>query len=376
MKRICHIFFALWLTACQGCAQSMVTKYSEEDVALRRDIGQLLLVGFRGTELTDTNHIVRDIRDYCAGGVILFEYDAPSGSRPRNITGREQLYRLCQSLQSINDETLLIGIDQEGGYVSRLKEKYGFPLFASAKVSAVCDDSVRSVARRTALTLREIGVNLNFAPCVDVDINPRCPVIGKIERSFSAHPYRVAQCAAIWMEEQRKAGVISCLKHFPGHGSSLSDTHLGIADVSDTWQPAELEPYRRLVDTDTTALYMVMTTHVFNARLDSLYPATLSYKTLTSLLRDSLHFDGVVITDDLAMGAMTQQYDYEELVLLSLLAGADMLCLSNNGKDYNPDIVPQTIDLIFHLVKSGRLPVARIHESAARVRDLKSRLVL
>lgn len=374
ISRLYYLFLALLLAVCQGCAQPQAPTYSAEDLALRRDIGQLLLVGFRGTTLSDTSHIVRDIRDYGVGGVILFEYDAPSHSRPRNITGREQLRHLCTALQQVSDDPLLIGIDQEGGRVSRLKEKYGFPTFESAKTSAVNDASVRRVARLTAQTLHSLGINLNFAPCVDVDINPSCPVIGKIERSFSANPRRVAQCAAIWMDEQRKEGVVSCLKHFPGHGSSLSDTHLGLADVSDTWQSSELVPYQQLLGADTAALYMVMTTHVFNAQLDSLYPATLSYSTLTTLLRDSLHYDGVIITDDLAMGAMTQQYEYDEMVLRTLMAGADMLCLSNNGQDYNPDVVPQTVDLIYQLVKSGRLPAQRIRQSAARIRALKARL--
>ena len=374
MRPCCLLLSALLLLVCQCCAQPAAPAYTAEEQALRRDIGQMLLVGFRGTELADTSHIVRDIRDYGIGGVILFEYDAPSHSRPRNITSRDQLQRLCSALQALDTAPLLIGIDQEGGRVSRLKEQYGFPTFASAKATAVSYDSVRHYARMTAETLHSLGINLNFAPCVDVDINPLCPVIGKIERSFSSNPQKVARCATIWMEEQRRAGVISCLKHFPGHGSSKNDTHLGLADVSDTWHTSELEPYRLLIlaDTQLTSSYMIMTTHVFNARFDSVYPATLSYSTLTGLLRNKLLYDGVIITDDLAMGAMTQQYDYEEMLRLTILAGADMLCLSNNGADYNPDIVPQTVDIIYRLVKSGQIPAETIRASAARIRQLSN----
>lgn len=353
-----------------GCTNAQTPHYSTEDIALRRDIGEMLLVGFRGTELTDTNHIVRDIRDYGIGGVILFEYDAPSRSRPRNIVSVSQLQRLCTDLQALGDETLLIGIDQEGGRVSRLKSQYGFPAFASAqKTARDGNDSVRHYARLTANTLRELGINLNFAPCVDVNVNPACPVIGKLERSFSTSSRRVAECAAIWVDEQQRQGVTACLKHFPGHGSSKADTHLGLADVSDTWQPRELDPYRSLVSNGN--IRMVMTTHVFNSQNDSTYPATLSYKTLTGLLRDSLHFGGVIITDDLAMGAMTQQYEFGEMLRLTILAGADMLCLSNNGSEYDADIVPNTIDLVFNMVKSGDIPASRIRQSAARIRQLK-----
>ncbi len=369
MKNKISILLILTTFVC-GCSNAQNRVVAQHEAVLRQEIGQMLMVGFRGTSISDTNHITRDIKEYNLGGVILFEYDVPSHSRPRNISSVKQLKRLCRDLQSLSDGKLLIGIDQEGGRVSRLKEKYGFPTFASAQKTATDgDDSVRHYARLTAKTLAQLGINLNFAPCVDVNINPDCPVIGKIERSFGKDAVKVAKYAGIWIEEQNAEGVVSCLKHFPGHGSSKADTHLGLADVSDTWQPAEILPYRELIAKGD--VQMVMTTHVFNSQIDSLYPATLSHTTLTGLLRDSLHFDGVIITDDMAMGAMTQQYGYEEMLLLAILAGADMLCLSNNGQEYNADIVPQTIDLIYDMVLSGKIPEERIHESAQRIRKLK-----
>lgn len=380
MKRLICTAAALLLLASCGNAQKRSANGDEQ--RLRNDIAQMLLVGFRGTSLNDTCHIVRDITQHHIGGVILFEYDTPSRSRPRNIASRSQLKQLCSQLQSLDSETLLIGIDQEGGRVTRLKPQYGFPLFASAAASSRSGiDSVRSCARLTASTLRSLGINLNFAPCVDVDINPACPIIGKLERSFGSNARRVAQCAAVWVDEQQRQGVVACLKHFPGHGSSRSDTHLGLADVSDTWQPSELEPYKALIDSaqahpddPSRQVRMIMTTHVFNARLDSLLPATLSRPTLTGLLRDSLRFDGVIITDDLAMGAMTQHYSDTAMLRLTILAGADLLCLSNNGANYDPDIVPRTIDLILSLVRSGDIPAERIHQSAARIRRLKQQM--
>lgn len=374
------ILFSLLLAAC-GNAQNNSANGDEQ--RLRDDIAQMLLVGFRGTALSDTSHIVRDIRQHHIGGVILFEYDAPSHSRPRNISSPVQLKRLCADLQGLRGETLLIGIDQEGGRVTRLKPQYGFPPFPSAATSAKGGiDSVRSCARLTARTLHNLGINLNFAPCVDVNVNPACPIIGKLDRSFGASPRRVAQCAAVWVEEQQRQGVVACLKHFPGHGSSRNDTHLGLADVSDTWRPTELEPYKALIDSaqanpddPSRQVRMIMTTHVFNGRIDSLLPATLSHPTLSGLLRDSLRFDGVIITDDLAMGAMTQHYSDTTMLRLAILAGADLLCLSNNGADYDPDIVPRTIDLILALVRRGDIPADRIHQSATRIRRLKQHLL-
>lgn len=368
--------------AAKSFTSSIAKPVDPEVVQLWRDIAEMLLVGFRGMEVSDTMHIVRDIQRLGIGGVILFEYDTPTRKHVRNIQSSSQLQKLCTDLQALSDETLLIGIDQEGGNVSRLKAKYGFPPFASAQASAKEGlAAVRRNARLTAQTLRKLGINLNFAPCVDVNVNPACPIIGKLERSFSSDPDMVARCAAIWLEEQQKAGVIGCLKHFPGHGSSLDDTHLGLADVSETWKELEIKPYRQLIaaavahpEKREQQVEMVMTTHVFNSHLDSIYPATLSYATLTKLLRKELGYKGVIITDDLAMGAMTQQYSYEEMLRLTLNAGADMLCLSNNGKEYNPNIVPETIALIIKLIQNGQVPEQRIHESAARIRAMKKRL--
>ena len=379
-----QLFVILLLTlSFSSCGQSSVTdsteqllatveQYKQEDPKLISDIAQMLLVGFRGTELSDTNHIVRDIKNWDIGGVILFEYDGPSASRPRNITSPEQLTRLCHDLQYLSDKTLLISIDQEGGTVNRLKENYGFPRFISAQEMARYGiDSVRHYAQLTGKTLKNLGINLNFAPCVDVNTNPNCPVIGKIERSFSANPKLVSKYALCWIENQGRNGVISCLKHFPGHGSSKKDTHAGLADVSNTWSSIELDPYKTLIASGK--IDMIMTTHVFNAQLDSVYPATLSRQTLTHLLRDSLHYTGVIITDDLAMGAMVQEYSYEDILERAINSGADMLCLSNNGKEYNANIVPQTLEIVYQLVKEGRINRNRIEEAANRITSLKNK---
>lgn len=368
MKKTLLSLFALLLIAACGGAQN---SNEAADVELRRDIAKMLMVGFRGTTLDDGNHIVRDIRDYGIGGVILFEYDVPSKSRPRNIVSRDQLRQLCGQLQGLSEERLLIGIDQEGGRVTRLKGEYGFPYFASPqKMAEGGDDSVRYYASLTAETLADLGINVDFAPCVDVNVNPDCPIIGRLGRSFGADAAAVRDHAMTWVEELQNRGVTACLKHFPGHGSSSSDTHLGVADVSESWQESELVPYSDLIARG--GVRMIMTTHVFNARFDSVWPATLSHATLTGLLRDSLHFEGVVITDDMAMGAMTQRYGYEEMIQKAIEAGADMLCLSNNGAEYDADIVPRTIDLIYNMVKEGRLSRERIRESAERIGKLKS----
>ncbi len=333
---------------------------------LEENIGMMLLTGFRGTVIDSTNDIVAAIRDYHVGSVILFDYDVPTGTRGRNIKDAEQLKQLCSQLRSLNPQ-LLIGIDQEGGYVSRLSTGYGFPQVLSAQKSAAKgDDTVRYYADLTGHMLRELGINLDFAPVADVNVNPACPVIGRIERSFSGDPAVVTRCCQIWSQELAKNQVVSCYKHFPGHGSSKGDTHKGLVDVTDTWQRLELEPYRQMDSRHT----MVMTAHVINRQLDpSGLPASLS-PLITSYLRDTLGFQGVIITDDLAMGAIVKQYSFEQAVRMAVLAGADLLCLSNNGGTYDVNMVPRAVKVIKQMVADGEVTEDRIQQSANRVRVL------
>lgn len=347
--------------------------YSPEDEQLRKEIGQMLLVGFRDTELQTGSSIYRDITEYNIGGVILFEYDAPSQSRPRNINSRLQLQKLCKDLQLLANGNLIISIDQEGGKVNRLKNQYGFPRFISAQEMGIENDPDITIfyANRTAKTLNSMGINVNFAPCVDINSNPNCPIIGKLGRSFSADPDMVIKHASMWIEEHSRNNVISVIKHFPGHGSSKNDTHLGIADISSSWTENELIPFQYFID--LKMVDAIMTSHVFNANIDSVFPATLSYNTLTNLLRNTMKFEGVIITDDLAMGAMVQHYSLEQMLELAILAGADMLCLSNNGNNYDPNIVPKAVEIIYNKVINGNISRERITESYNRIQQLKNK---
>jgi beta-N-acetylhexosaminidase len=260
----------------------------------------MLLVGFRGTSVDDKSTIVRDIRDYHVGNIILFEHDAPTGTHHRNIQSPGQLKQLCTDLQKYAGGNLLIGVDQEGGNVTRLRTKDGFPATKSAEASAQAGDkAVEENVNTIATELNEAGINLNFAPCVDVNVNPQCPVIGRLGRSFSSDPDQVVHFARTWITLQRKQGVISCLKHFPGHGSAKGDTHAGLVDVTNTWQEEELLPYRELIGSGEVD--MVMVAHVVNKQFGNNLPASLSPLVVTEKLRNELGFNGVVVTDDLAM---------------------------------------------------------------------------
>lgn len=372
MKILTTLLMLLTLTACNTRTATPVEeeKVTVKEYTLDDDIGEMLLVGFRGVTVDSTNHIWRDLTYFHVGSVILFDYDAPSGQRGRNINGVQQVQNLCRQLRSLNPD-LLIGIDQEGGLVSRLHTRYGFPAVGTPQRSALeGDDSVRRCASITAQMLHEAGINLNFAPVADVDVNPACPVIGKLGRSFSPSAERVTDCCRIWIEEQSEKGVASCMKHFPGHGSATGDTHKGLVDVSNTWKTLELTPYRELVKT----VPMVMTAHVINRQLDpSGLPASLS-PLITAYLRDTLGFNGVIVTDDLAMGAIVNEYSFEATLRMAIDAGADMLCLSNNGGTYSSEMVPKAVRIIKKLVANGTVSAERIHTSAERVRALKASL--
>lgn len=370
------LFMAFSFAACgqetpKNAKQEALQVATSSEDQLLQDIGEMLLVGFRGTSIDENNHIVSDITEYHVGNIILFEYDAPTGTRHRNISSPKQVKQLCHDLQKIANGHLLIGIDQEGGKVTRLRTQDGFPTTLSAQASEQAGfDGVERNAHIIAQELNDAGINLNFAPCVDVNINPNCPIIGKLGRSFSNDPERVSECARIWIEEQQKAGVISCLKHFPGHGSATGDTHAGLVDVTETWQEKELIPYTNLIEKGLVE--MVMVAHVINKQLGDNLPASLSPMMVTEKLRNELGFNGVIVTDDLAMGAIAKQYGFEEAIKLAILAGCDMLCLSNNGGGtYDPNMVSRAVNAILQLVENGELSAETIHTSAERIRALK-----
>jgi beta-N-acetylhexosaminidase len=350
------------------------TKEIEETPSIDKQIGQMLLVGFRGTTLTQDNHIIRDLEEYNLGGVILYEKDGPTQSRPRNIESPDQLKTLVSALKTHCSGKLFVAIDQEGGIVNRLKASYGFPVTVTAQYLGKLnnEDSTRYYASSMATTLNDMGINLNFAPVVDLNVNPESPAIGALGRSFSASPDTVVFHAGIFIEEHNKLGILNSCKHFPGHGSAAADSHLGLTDVTNTWSETELEPYRQLISSGKCK--MIMSAHVFNQKLDPDYPATLSKTILTGILREQLKFKGVIISDAMEMGAITENYGTQEAIEKAINAGCDLLLFSNNTTSYNPDVVPQTITIIQNLIAEGKITKERILESYIRITTLKEQI--
>ncbi|MBQ2491273.1 MAG: hypothetical protein II539_06230 [Muribaculaceae bacterium] len=346
------------------------------DSVLRRYAAQMLMVGFKGDSINDQSDAARYVRDLKVGAIVLFDVDltgdATIGSR--NVTSTGQLATLTRKLQSYADYPLLIALDQEGGRVVRMKTQYGFQPIVSAKYLGETDneDTTRFYGHRMGEQLHSHGVNINLAPVLDLD-NPQCPAIGKLDRSYGASPTQVVRHARWLIEEHHKQGVLCAVKHFPGHGSAISDSHWGFVDVTQTWSPTELIPFRRLIHDNLIDL--VMTAHIFNQKLDPDYPATLSRKTLEGLLRKELGYDGVVVTDDMYMEGIINQYSIERALVLAINAGADLICVGNNiNTGFEPDRPFRLVDIIVEAVKRGEIPYARLLQSHNRLERLYNRL--
>ncbi len=329
-------------------------------------IGQMIMIGIPKSELDE--RVLEAVRSGKAGSVIFFEKNIPN--RPNAFASVKNMTWTYQKAASI---PLFICIDQEGGKVNRLKEKYGFTrsVTAAALGKYKSLDSVRFYAEATAATLAGLGFNVNFAPCVDLAINKENTVIAKPERSYSNNEDTVVMMAKEVIKQHRKFGVITSLKHFPGHGSSKDDTHFGVADVTNTWSERELKPYQMLIDSGYADA--VMTSHIVNKNLDPKgYPGTLSNAILEGILRKRIGFNGVVFSDDMQMHAISKNFGLEESIKLAINAGVDIMCFSNNITGTDERTVDKVHSIIKKYVASGEIKPERIEESFQRILQLKA----
>ncbi len=359
MKRL---LFILIFVAHNLCAAQI----DKNDDELKKMIGHMLIIGFDTEQVDKNSEIIKQINTYELGGVILFDRFYNDKNRVKNIRSPQQLKKLTSDLRSLSKQPLLISVDQEGGRVARLRPTSGFIEIPSAK-----SISIKTIAEAEhtygimAEMLRENGLNCNLAPVVDLAVSPQNMVIVGLERSFGTQTETVVRYASILINEQRKAGIFSVLKHFPGHGSSLDDSHSGFVDITDTWDKKELEPYKKLIDASNVD--MIMTAHVFNGNLDKKYPATLSFKINTKLLREEMGYEGVLISDDLQMKAISKYYTLAEAVTLAINSGIDILLFANQIDDQNTD---ELVEIILSQVKSGRISLKRIEDSNRRIGNL------
>ncbi|MCL2339154.1 MAG: glycoside hydrolase family 3 [Proteobacteria bacterium] len=361
--------------------------------ALDRMIGQMILVGFRGTTPNDAEvkDIAADIRNGKIGGVILFDIDVAKAKaagmsvaetrkqiQSRNIVDVAQVRVLNAYLQDAartgNRPPILIAVDFEGGQIVRLLPEHGFVSTLPSEKDLAKSDTPEQVDEKfydVGQSLRDIGFNLDFAPVVDVDINPASPAIGARGRSFSSDPQRVVAYAHSAADGLARAGVLYAFKHFPGHGSAGADTHLGLVDTTNTWRPSELAPYRELAKTDMPG--MILVAHVTNKNLDDTFPASLSPKIVDGILREQLGYNGVVISDDLQMRAIYDHYEFRDTLKYAILAGIDIMLLNNNDI-YTENLGRAAHKEIADMVRRGEIPRARIRESYDRIIKLKANI--
>lgn len=315
--------------------------------------GPLLMVDLPGPTLNDDTR--EHLRRHGIRAVCLFR---------KNVESEAQLARLIADLREVLGEDALIAIDQEGGCVVRTS----FLPFAPSAMSlgAAGDPKLaREVGAATARGLASLGINWNFAPVLDLNVNPRNPVIG--DRAFGADPQRATNLALAWLEGSLSEGVAGCVKHFPGHGDTHLDSHLALPRVDKsraTLEAGEFVPFRRAFE--EAEVPAVMTAHIVYPALDAHLPATLSPRILTGLLRDEWGYGGVVITDSMGMKAVEDGWGRGEAGVLALTAGADMVMALGRREAQE-----QTLLAIQKAVEAGR--VADVPGRIARLRALAAR---
>lgn len=333
-----------------------------EGMTPEEKIGQLLMVGIEGTELDgDTAKFLKERR---IGGVILFG---------RNIQNAEQVAALTEALKGLENGPggvgMLIGTDQEGGRVNRLPGERG--KFPSAKALAADGgpERVREAAGEMAAQLKEMGINLNFAPILDINSNPNNPVIG--DRAFGSDPETVSKMGLAFIRGMLDQGIIPVAKHFPGHGDTLVDSHTDLPVVENTMdrlQSFELVPFKKAVEEGVPA---IMSAHILLPQVDSDNPATLSPEIIGGILRERLEFDGVVVSDDLDMGAITKLYSPGEAAVRAVKAGVDMVLVGHTR-----DNMIGVLDALAGALRSGEIDQHTIDRAVKRVLVLKERFGL
>ncbi|WP_298427167.1 glycoside hydrolase family 3 N-terminal domain-containing protein [uncultured Kordia sp.] len=334
-------------------------------------IGQMIMLGIgKDTMIQPNNEIVKAIKAQQLGGILLYE---------KNIAKQHSVKKLKKLITLLRKDAslpLLVSIDEEGGKVNRLKEKYGFPETVSAKYLGDLDDvaSTKYFSDIIAHNLLLLGINVNYAPVVDVH-NAENPPIGKNERAFSTNPKDVIKHARQVISSHRYFNVKTVLKHFPGHGNSKEDSHYNVTDVSKYWKQKEVFPYIKLLYEGNVDA--IMTAHIVNEKLDdSKLPATLSKKIMTDYLRNDIGFEGVIFSDDMQMKAIANQFGFEKSIEMTILAGVDVLMFSNHipMKGRNMILPKDIIAIVKQLVKDGTISKERIDLSYRRILKFKEGL--
>ncbi len=324
---------------------------------LKHMVGQLFLVGFDGYSVPD--EFKKLIQEHHLGGTIYFK---------RNVESPAQMAELSNEIQfgcrGKDTPGLFISIDHEGGVVTRVDKPFTkFPSndFLGDMASPKVGFAFGAILGKE---LKAVGINVNFAPVVDVNSNPKSPIINT--RAFSSDPEICARLGSAVSRGIQKSGVISVVKHFPGHGDTAEDSHLSLPKVTkslDELEGLEFIPFRRAIRSRVEG---IMTAHIINPTLDSAYPATMSYKTLTEILRAKLRFSRLIFSDDMEMKAIADNYGSDEAAILSVVAGCDVLIYRGDM-----DIHLHAMEAVIKAVESKRIPLKTIEDAYNRIQSSK-----
>ena len=357
--RVLYAVFAM--LALPGLAQA---------ASLEQMAGQMIVVGFQGDSMDDPAVVAlrEDLAESRLGGVMLLK---------TNIKSLDAVGKMNAAFRAASPELLpFITIDQEGGAVERLTKAVGFDEIPNAATIAKTNtpDQAEAIYARMAASMAELGFSVNFGPVADVNLNTNNQVIAKFGRAFSADPAIVARYDAAFIAAHHASGLLTALKHFPGHGSSTADSHEGFVDITKTWQKTELDPYRTLLAED--AVDMVMVGHLYHADYTDAgtqTPSSLSPQWIDGVLRGELGYDGVVISDDLEMGAILDHFSLEETVVRGVEAGMDVLLFSNTAYQ-RPGLSNEVLAILVKEAEADPAFKARIEQSYNRIVALKERL--
>ena len=331
---------------------------SKIDQAKER-LGELFIMGFNGTELADdTSAFISQAR---IGGIILF---TPNYENPAQVTTLINQVQECRG----GDLPLWITVDHEGGKVQRFKT--GFTRLPEADTIAKKDSPklLFELSEMVAAELKSVGINVNFAPVADINSNPKNPVIGN--RAYGNDEDTVSKMVSAFVRGHLHQGVQPCVKHFPGHGDTTVDSHFALPKVTDSLDSLREREFKPFVKAFKSGCRWVMTAHLMNSNLDPDFPATLSKKTLTALLRDEMRYTGLIISDDLEMKAIADHYGPEEAPRLAIEAGCDLLIYRSEAATRH------AYACLLKALDEGRLNPERVLDSADLSMDLKREFLI
>jgi len=338
---------------------------------LEQMAGQMIVVGFQGSDAADKSvkALAAEIAAGDVGGVMYLKTNVKS---LKAVKAMNEAFRAAAP-----DLPPFITLDQEGGAVERLTADVGFKELPNAEAVAarLSPEEAETLYAGMAREVAALGFTVNFGPVADLNVNPKNQVISKFGRAFGKSAATVTAYDKAFIAGHHAAGLVTSLKHFPGHGSSTADSHDGFVDISRTWSASELEPYRALIADGYAD--MVMIGHLYHDAYAGSgtvkLPASLSPEWVDGVLRTELGFKGVVISDDLEMGAIRKLFDLHDTVVRAVNAGVDVLLFSNTAA-YSPGLADTVRAILVAEAESDAAFRARIEASYARIVALKARI--